>query len=106
MEEYAYGFVNSLYTAVAEPTIGVIDCQPIIDERESRNSESVPDNNTEMQGNREPTIDQREGRDRELVPDSNSETEGKCQLLEYTKVSRVLLLLLLHKRKYFSPFYL
>lgn len=77
-----------------------------LNERESRNSESVPDNNTEMQGNREPTIDQREGRDRELVPDSNSETEGKCQLLEYTKVSRVLLLLLLHKRKYFSPFYL
>lgn len=70
--------MNSLYTAVAEPTVGVIDCQPIIDERESRNSESVPDNNTEMQGNREPTIYQREGRDKELVPDSNSETEGKC----------------------------
>ena len=58
MENYAYGFVNSLYTVAAD--------QPIDADRK--------------ESSREPTNSQREPE--QCESDRESETEGKCQWFE------------------------
>ena len=86
MENYAYGFVNSLYPVAADQPTDAVRKES---SREPTNNESEPeqcesDRQSETEGkkesSREPT--NKESKPEQCESDRESETEGKCQWFE------------------------